>query len=615
MIVKWTLSIATLLVRAHSLCLDPPLSGFVDRLSRAVHVEASQIDFATFEEESRICDSMQGPSCHLLHDAGFERSSLRHMNGDVLLRVLGIPAHVSVSVASASSNRGVPGESQTVYLFRGYRLGVNDYPKFSSAELVPLPVTSQSRLGVVRAQWIGPDWYYNPLTLVPYLAVRQGSPSHSIRFSQPVVFQELTIRSSDASREKLLLLGKRKGKEVWRKDLSNPLVGAQVFAKWPGNGSVFRAKVMVDEEIVNSVFVAWSDGDQTYRSIDRESILSIVPGNVENLYSVDEVILVSPTGGLFEVSSVIVSVGLSEDPGIHVIRSGGGMVFEDTVSLGAVLYSAKEMIQRRFVIKRSRKNEKSFNKYLDLYSTATPTSPSSILRRSFRNLILYWIFNPASPIIDFMSKVVFGREDLVISYLNVNDLFTGVIDNGSDRDGWFDESSRFMSWVRSGFPITSLRGSLSVSDTFEGQFVCIGTGSVPIILKIVSANHRNANLIDATVNITLRDSPTSFTLAGEFVPNVGMLYIPSLGGWKYPLTLFLTRRNTFLVELMGTVEYIGCGAAFLGGTNVGASTTSSMTSVDNSTHVVEILKKFNSILAKNKGDVTGPRKAFQVNFN
>ena len=620
MIIKWTLPLALLVPKVYCLCLDPPLASFIDRLSRAVQIEASQIDYVSFEEESQFCDSMQGPSCHLFPDTEPNRWSLRHMNGDVLSRVLGIPAHVSVSMASGGSNKRAVGESEIVYSFRGYRLSVDEHPQFSSGELAPLPAGFASKVGPVRAQWIGPDWYYNPSTLVPYLASLRGSPTsgtHSIRFSQPIVFQELTVRPAKPSQEKLLLVGRRKGKEVWRKDLSNPLVGSQVFAKWPGNGSIFRAKVMVHEENFDNVHLAWSDGDQTYRSVGRDSILSIVPGNVENLYSVDEVILTSPTGGLFEITSMIVSAGHSDDPGVNVIRSGGGMVFEDTVSLGAVLYSAKEMVQRRFVIKRSKETEKSFNKYLDLYSAGSVRAASPMSRRSYRNYILYWIFNQKSPIVDFVAKIVTTREDLIVSYLNVNHLFTGVIDNGGDRDGWFEESFRFMSWVQSGFPVTPLRGSLSVTDTFEGQFVCIGAGTVPIRIEIVSVDQGRISdkHIDITVNIFANNSSNPLTISGEYVSQVGMLYIPASREWKYPLTLFLTRRNTFLVELMGTVEYEGCGAVFMGGTRVGETTRSSMTFIDDSSLLIETLKKFNAVLLKNKDAVTGPRKAFHVNFH
>ena len=610
MSIRHILFLAFLFVDCEALCLDPPLGAFVDHLSVAVQIEASQIDFGAFEEESRICDSIQGPSCHLLPEYGSIRTSVRNMNGDILSRVLGLPTHVSVAVSTPSMNK--PGSLESdISLFRGYQLRLDDHPSILSEKLNRIPVGIDGKLGPVRIQWVGSGWYYNPSTRVPYLVIDENSTprAHSMRFSNPVVFQQLEINPMEPMRGAMFLLGKLKGKEVWRKDISNPLVGAQVFAKWPGNGSIFRAKVMFHEPGVETYHLSWSDGDQTYRMVDRESILSVVPGHVENLYSVDEVLFVSPSGGVFEISSLIVSVGLRSDPDKRVIRSGGGMVFEDTVSAGAVLYSAKEMVQNRFIIKRSKESEKSFNKYLDLYSSAVASPPSPASRRSYRNLVLYWIFNPSSPLLELISHVITSREDLVTSYLNINHLFSGIVDND---DKWFDESIKFSHWVQSGFPVSIIPGTVSVSDTFEGTFVCAGV--VTLKIEVMSVTHTRPTDKHVDVAVSISSGTSKFFASAEFFPNVGMIYIPPGDGWKYPLTLFVTKLNTFTVDLVGTVEYVGCGAAILRGVAVTESTRSSIPSVvDDPSKMVDILKRFNAIL-KAAGTVSGPRRAFQLNL-
>ena len=624
MLIKCILFASFCVSGTYSLCLDPPLSGFVDRLSIAVQVEASQIDYSAFIEDSRSCDSMQGPACHLLPVSSQLRSSVQYMNGDILTKVLGIPAHVSISISSPPEANYPPSR---VNFFRGYRLIVDDIPRFTSEESVRLDPHSVSKLGPIRAQWIGSDWSYNTSKQVPLLRISQGSSrSNSIRFSQPVVFQELSITSlpSSISTSKLFLVGKMLGREVWRKDTLNPLVGAQVFSKWPGNGSIFRARVLVDEEVVDSIHVAWSDGDQTYRILSRDSLITIVPGNPENLYAVDEIVFTSPSGGLFEISSFIVSISSNpEDPGIHVIRSGGGMVFEEVVSSGAVMYSAKEMIQQRYTIKRSHESLKSFSQYLDAFTgTANvPYSAPKSVRRSFRNIVAYWIFSPSSPVLSRMYSLVTDREDLVLNYLNVNNMFSGILDHGSvENTNWFEESTRFIFWSQEGFPVSNFRGTISVKDTFEGSFTCIGSkGIIQMSMEVLSVhqNRPSDKFIEISVSLVL-DIGKKISVVAEFFTNIGMLYVPATPEWKYPITLFLMKQNTFTVDMVGTVEYIGCGAAILRGTHVDESTRASIpsSSVESSPQqmLIEMLKKFNSILLKNKDAISGPRKAFQLNF-
>jgi hypothetical protein len=284
------------------------------------------------------------------------------------------------------------------------------------------------------------------------------------------------------------------------------------------------------------------------------------------------------------------------------------MVFEDTVSAGAVLYSAKEMVQNRFVIKRSKESEKSFNKYLDLYSSGAPTTPSLASLRSYRNLIFYWVFNPTSPLIEFFSHLVVNREDLVSSYLNINQMFTGIVDN---EEKWFEESVKFSFWIQSGFPVSRFRGTLSVSDTFEGSFGCANVHTIKIEILAVTHTRPTDKHIDVSLKISSSNSAI-FTLSAQFFPNVGMLYIPPAGDWKYPLTLFVTKLNAFTIDLIGTVEYVGCGAAIMRGTAVTDATRASITSSEEPNNLVEILKRFNAILGKTK--VTGPRRAFQLNL-
>jgi len=478
------------------------------------------------------------------------------------------------------------------------------------------------------AQWIGSGWYYNPNTLGMYI---QSQPS-SIRFiGSPIVVQEISIRPLTTNAN-LIIMGRRNGVEKWRKDYSSELVGSQIFAKWPGNGSVYRAKVMMIESLDagGSIWVSWVDGDQLYRTISQEDIVSVISGNAENLYSIDEILLIPTSGGVFEIETLTVSSGpINHEESIRTIRSGGGMVFEDMVSPGAIFYSARDLILNRYKMKNVEEWRSKFAKFFRTQSISAigigggggfggqaSATHASIKRKSFRNLVLFSLSNPT-----VLGTVLWNlqREELILGYMNINDIFAALIDNGGITNG-YEENLKFLEWIHSNDHRSTRRGILNAGDIYEGDFACIlsAGGSVHVKLEILNAVPSIGDSLSVSILVSFssdKSTGNQLVVTSEFYPKWGMLYVPPSGSdWTYPLTIFMYRANSFSVEYFGTVERVGCGSVSLSGTLLTQATRGSLGSIledENFLKVDLAFKRFNSVLMKNR-DLKEPKRLFSI---
>lgn len=555
------------------LCLDPPFGSFVERLTSSVQIEASQIDFWSFQLEPLLCDSTEGPLCRLLHPDADERV---FGSTDLFSRTLGIPDQISVAI---NGHPGPKPEVEQLVIFSDFRLHVQS----------DFACSWDFRLGPVEVEFQGPGW-----VMTESGVLGNGAASSAILFAEPVVVQNLNVVPGEGP---LLLVGKLKGKEQWRRELRGDgvasLVGSQVFARWRGNGAVYRAKVMFDEDELG-VTVSWMDGDSSFRHVAKEDVVSVVPGRSENLHAIDQIEIIQlGNRGLFVLEDLVVAVGGNMGV-VKVIRSGGGMVFEELVSAGAVMYSVDDLIRQKWRIKNSIETRKDFAAYF------TGKRDALAEYRSFRNVVLLWQFVTGThpilnPILSNMTSEQVGQ------FQNINDLVNALIDRNPNSYGLMGEFQTWLRHHRQSDGHTSSIGGISTGDSYEGALHCVGFSSVPLMFRfqILGFAQVRENLVSVSVQLRFgQAAPTAIT--AEFVPSIGLLHIPTNDAWTYPLSLSMFRTDYFSIELLGTVDKVGCGALLMTPIELAQATKDAFkeNGVRNVSELKSAFFKFNNLLIK-----------------
>jgi hypothetical protein len=249
-----------------------------------------------------------------------------------------------------------------------------------------------------------------------------------------------------------------------------------------------------------------------------------------------------------------------------------------------------------------------------------PTSRTGFInRKSFRNILLFTIYNPSSAVLNVVLHNI-QREDLILGFMNINDLFAALIDNGNIPNS-IEENWGFINWIDKKFSPSQWVGVLNSGDVYEGDIACISAagGLVHIKMEILEIlQHGKDDLFHVLVRMTsvsLEGMSTS-TVSANFYPRWGMLYIPSQPDSRhgYPMTLFMFRSNSFSVEYFGTVERIGCGAVSLSGTLLTQSTRGSLESVpqNDKFNVLDFaFNRFNNVIMKYR-DLKEPKRIFSI---
>ena len=580
-----------LISTCYSLCVDQPIPSLLSGLGHVVHVEASQVDFLKTSE--LLCDSTKGPFCGHAHP---------EIGTEFFSRALGISSEVGFAVP----NRNAPNYTPL-------------WNKFTSVR----PIT-RSQLGGVSGnnfKWRGPWAKISPNPTIPFNA------QVSVSFA-PSVLQFIQFSPPNAQ---VLVVGRLKGQQQWRRIFgdSASLVGSDVFAKWQGNGSVFRASVMSDTG--SSLHVSWRDGDQSFRSISREDVVTVVSSTVENLKTVDQLVFYATDrqDGISAVSiaELVLSVGPANVPDIRVYRSGGGLVFEDDVSAGAVLFSATELVERNLrVIDSGITSSSGFGVKLAGALSHRSVSPNQLeIPRSLRSPIMLSLFlaevgYATQKILKIHSIfATFINATVVQRYLNFDAMFLAFLDSGAVH-GSDMVSLRLQSWLKEE-KMSLLRPTVAPQDTFEGTLVCSGDKARNLKISVLNKQRKSAQISDLEVWVQLAGA--SYYLNAEFYHVYGLLHIPSSDSWLYPLSLFLVRVDTLtLVELVGSVNLVSCGGLIMQPTSQSGDSGAAARSVPLDVWAESIKSnqvKFNAILhvikSKHPYSTTGLNQPFVTSID
>ena len=562
---KW-LVMSFFIEHTKGLCLDPPYSSFVETITRIVFVEESQIDFSDLSKASG-CDSMKGPSCSILFEDQYE-GDLPLLGSEILQVTLGIPKEISISLTAHEKK---PRSVDQANVFHSVRLSSSDQQALGgdfARQNVAL-----NRSGVVEGVWYHwkGDWFENPAGPVLVASQSRGIIS-SIEFGHPVLLQRLHIESlAQDDDDFVFVIGRRGGHEQWRSTMGGKkpsLLGHQVFARWRGNGSLHRATVMLDEEDLG-VFVSWRDGDLTYRSIERSDIVSVVQGHPQHIKSIDELIIVgSRPGSAYQVRELVLSTGPAAGTHVNLIRSGGGLVFEDDVSPAALMYSVGEMMKRNLRIRDSDLTSKGkvgsqIVHGLNTGAFSPTATPRAENRKSLRLFSLYMKFADMDQSI-YTAFTQGISPETVSKFINLNDMFNAWLDSTARRDSGFLSArnlviqSHILKRVYSYPEMQEM--SISIGDIFSGDFVCSYGNNVTSIKLAVRDSHRVSDSRSMlALTIGFNDSIT-FNLEAEFFHSISLLYVPASQDMHYPLSLVVARVESLgLVELIGSVEKVGCG--------------------------------------------------------
>lgn len=520
------------------LCLKSPFASLVKNMAVSVHVEASQVDFSGESSHKPVsCGSISGPHCAFDPESKAFRSD-ESIESDSFSRVLGIPNHLAVFVNGSGATTTL-----NTILQNMFKTGILRYKGHRFfGDLLILASESHYRIGKERIKWTG-DFYVNPSSFMPLL-IPSSSFVSSILFSRPIVVQELEIIVS----EEIMLVGYRLGKEQWRRFLSptrNSLIGAQVFAVWKGNGALHRGTIMYEERNSDVYYINWASGDQSFRQVAREEIASVIQGRPESLYSVDKIEFYADPSvdSRFEITRLIASFGSSGSNTIKVVRSGGGLVFDDDVSPGAVLYSANDLIELGLNIV---KDEGWSSDELVRGLAGKPNqSPDLTLKKTFRNLVL-WAKGWKDEDLIRVLKLNMNPE-MISKYLNLNEMFNGLVDSGK-----IPGSATSMFKLFSSIKQRSSHILIGPGDVFHGEIVCT-QHLVSFDLEIEHIDMKHLIVVVKTPDAR------AIRIVAEKGP-LGSIYIPSKDGWMFPLLLVPVRQDSLtILELIGTVEYIGCG--------------------------------------------------------
>ena len=555
-------------VGGRSLCLDPPFSSFVDRLTSLIYVEASQVDFSL--AASGLCDSTEGPLCPLLMGSSQPLTTM-----DLFSQTLGIPQQISVSISSGEVDIG-----QLAVTHKSRRLVRTGEPGWDT-QSVPVRGWGFSKISPVG--FAGPGWFdsFGTILLDPRGGQDFGGRP-SIVFNEPLVVQTLALHDCG------LLVGKLRGIEQWRRDDSS-ILGNVVFAKWGGNGAIFRGKVVFDEG--SSVTVSWADGDASYRQVNREDIVSIVPGRSENLYAIDEIEFVfGEATSVCRLEELIVSE--TSGGSRKLIRSGGGMVFQDIVSEGAILYNVNDLIERKWKLRNSEETRRKFHAYLQPGKSTTVQAQSTY--SSQRNIVLLWMWSELHNNMSQSKLVQFVLNNITLEntsqFLNLNDLTNALIDKTPDT---YASMYVFQTWLKTGG--ASTRGAIAGGDKYEGVLTCM-SGAIVFKLEIISFSENSVAVrIKFGANV-------STMIQGKWFPNFGMIQIPNNQVWTHPISLFLFKSNdTFTIEIVGTGNEIGCGTVIMTPIYLNDATRESFKNVQVQNNVSQLktaFLKFNNLLIK-----------------
>ena len=563
----------TLFPLSQSLCLETPFGSFADRIGANVVVEASQINFSLLKKLSGSCDSVGGPFCSFMHGDSSRFRALEVVQSDTFIDALGIPKEVTIQIGSPT----LPSANSTVRSFNSFQLAYSGLriPRFGQSEH---PAAGLSRLGPASLTWTG-SWYIHPVTFRPTY-----TSASTLRFSTPIVVQRLTVNGST------LMVGRLGGQEMWRREeKEGSLVGFQVFAKWRGNGALYRATVMADEGGLGA-WVSWKDGDQSFRSISRTDIISVVRGSEENLQAVDEIEFIPiASSAHIQLTDLVVTVGGRDS--VKVVRAGGGLVFDEQVSAGAIMYSASELIAQGLVVK----DVSNQNNSRLIYALGRPAPSATALqnRRSDRNIILWSMLMGNSELIRIFVKN--SNSQLISKFLNMNDMFNAIVDNGNVRSAASD-TVRFAEQVAMGSP---QKGVVAAGDAYHGDLVCAMNQRINLRIDVVRVQPIGARA--SRVNLRIQMQGLTVNLVGDFFTHLGMLYVPATHDWAYPLTLIVARVDTLLsVELIGTAHHIGCGGLVMRPVTLSQSTMAAAATLPVDTwagEITKIINKFNTILS------------------
>lgn len=560
----------------NSLCIDPPYASFAGALARLVHVDASQIEFSFVIDDLAMCDSTQGPFCQPILSVSGAPNSMFY-TPESLHDSLGIPKEVAISMAGS--------QRKDVYIdqlrfFQSVRVS----PSPSSVYLSDHALESSILPDGTRISWLG-AWSSSGTRMAfrPDLV----SNSASLKFSRPVVVQNLQIAPSQAP---IYAVGYLRGREQWRRQVWYPgtsLLGAQVFARWRGNGSIYRATVMFDEG-PEGLFVSWKDGDQSFRSIDRKDVVSVIQGDQQSVKSIDEIIFVSAHSG--HVEELIVSVGPEAD--ISIVRTGGGLVFEDQVSAGSILYTARELIQQRLRVK-----DGGMGSSLAQALTFKRGSANDNPRISIRTFASFMMSKKGGKYLaaNFHKKIT---AEIVSKFLNIDDMFNAFLDNGNMRDATVMSLGlqgviASGNWGREGKELV-----LSTGDAFEGTMTCSADRESVLRLDVVETK-RESYLVSG-VKLLVSRGTHKYHVQAAFHHGTSTLTVPTVSGWTYRLSLVLARVDTLsLVELIGSPTNVGCGGLVLEPTSLSAASRSAAESASPAEWINEVEKsiaKFNAVL-------------------
>jgi hypothetical protein len=331
----------------------------------------------------------------------------------------------------------------------------------------------------------------------------------------------------------------------------------------------------------------------------RKDIVSIISRDgTAGMVAVDEIIIFS-AGGDSSIKYNLVELNVSTrgriGGAVSLLRGGGGMVFVDTVSTDSVMYTGSELVEQGLRVK----NADEFRKKLGSFITAPGAGESGrTMLPSMRNLVLFGIFVSMdnSPLLG--SLIANVNASTVAQYMNINTFFAAALDNGN-LGGSVAGSLRFQHWAESlrDDPLAAPEVTLHEQDRFHGHFSCFNKEVRRVSVSVTGiAKTAKSNMYTTTVEIQDTTLGARHVIWNAiFTPSVGMLQIPATATWVYPLTLFFFRspyaQNA--VEVVGTVEYLTCGAIFLNATRAGPGRGSGLVL---SSNLRNALIQFNSIL-------------------
>jgi hypothetical protein len=360
---------------------------------------------------------------------------------------------------------------------------------------------------------------------------------------------------------------------------------------------------MFDEGFGGGVFVSWKDGDQSFRSLARSDIMSVIQGHPQHTRAVDEIVFVgTEPGSMYLLSEFVVSKGPGAHNHVSVIRSGGGLVFEEDVSPASLMYTANDMMRLNVRIKDGDQTGSSkFGVILaEAFRHPQPIAISEEFlgnRKSLRNFVSFLHFaNITSFGINF-SKVLVA--DSVSKYLNLNDMFNAYLDSAGERGdiyltGWDLRFQGFLTRIRQEQPATGL--TVSVGDSFKSELACSNNRARLQVSLTVNDMHRISQSI-SIIRMTLSIGNEQQSIDAEFFHASSLLYIPG----KWAMSLVVMRVESLsLIELVGSMNVVGCGGIVLSPTVLSPTTKTVAEALyvygDTVTEAKRIISKFNAIL-------------------